>query len=94
MKRIPRIHFHGKKPNQEKILAPHSATNGKFTMRRHFALFSLRFVACRTTDNYVNTHVAVDDYYRNKTLCVITESDGTNRKINFTAPVNFEISGS
>jgi hypothetical protein len=52
------------------------------------------FFACWTTDNYVNTHVAVDDYYRNKTLCVITESDGTNRKINFTAPVNFEISGS
>ena len=115
MKRIPRIHLHGKKPNQEKISAPHSATNGKFTMRRHFAFFIARenaciyfallftidrpcqltncteslwsdlrsFVACRTTaDNYVNTHVAaVDDYYRNKILCVIAESDGTNRTI-------------
>ncbi|XP_046643292.1 beta-1,3-galactosyltransferase 1-like [Daphnia pulicaria] len=42
------------------------------------------------TDNQFVTHSAVDDFYRNKTQCVVTESDGTKKTIDFTAPVVFK----
>ncbi|XP_046443669.1 uncharacterized protein LOC124193747 [Daphnia pulex] len=43
------------------------------------------------TDNQFATHSAVDDFYRNKTQCVVTESDGTIIKIiDFTDPVDFQ----
>jgi hypothetical protein len=42
------------------------------------------------TNNQFVTHSAVEDFYRNKTQCVVTESDGTKKTIDFTAPVVFK----
>ncbi len=43
------------------------------------------------TDNQSATHSVVDDFYRNKTPCVYTKSDGTIEKlIDFTEPVVFQ----
>ncbi|XP_046445688.1 lactosylceramide 1,3-N-acetyl-beta-D-glucosaminyltransferase A-like [Daphnia pulex] len=42
------------------------------------------------TENQFNTHSAVDDFYRNKTQCVINKVDGTKRTIDFTAPIIFK----
>ncbi|XP_046443670.1 uncharacterized protein LOC124193748 [Daphnia pulex] len=41
-------------------------------------------------NNQFVTHSAVEDFYRNKTQCVVTESDGTKKTIDFTAPVVFK----
>ncbi len=47
------------------------------------------FVGLLTNNQFV-THSAVDDFYRNKTQCVINKWDGTKRTIDFTAPVVFQ----
>ena len=57
-----------------------------------FACDLRRFISWLTVSaNHMNnSHVVTDDFYQNKSQCMVTASNGTNATIDYTSPVQFE----
>ncbi len=37
-----------------------------------------------------NSHLAADDFYHNRTQCIVSGSNGTNTTVDYTEPIQFD----